>query len=211
MVDDITDPHRSRLSTDTALAVALVPYFSPKHHPQATRLLKGVLDAQPTNSEARFARAQILQTAGKWTEAQKNFQIILDQGGEEKDMVAAKEELGWCLINQDKLQDGRNVLEEVVELRDSRKEKLEEGKEDDEAFVRARAWWRLGQTEWRIGGESSLQFVRCGLTDNQTPKAKSMLKIGLWHRCVRYRPTLPPTQRSGCVTPRPRHPTMNEP
>lgn len=145
---------RTRLATDTALAVALVPYFAPKHHPQATRLLKGVLDAQPNNAEARFARAQIYEMAGNWQEAQKNFQHILDQGGEEKEMVAAKEELGWCLVNRGKLQEGREVLEEVVELRDSRKEKLEEGKEDDEAFARARAWWRLGQTEWKIGGES---------------------------------------------------------
>lgn len=111
-----------------------------------------MLEAQPANSEARFARAQIYQSAGKWLDAQKNFQIILDQGGDEKDMVAAKEELGWCLVNQDKLDDGRDVLEEVVELRDSRKEQLEEGKEDDEAFARARAWWRLGRTEWMIGG-----------------------------------------------------------
>jgi superkiller protein 3 len=137
------------------LAVALVPYFAPKHHAQATRLLKGVIDAQPSNFEARFARAQISQDAGKWSEARKNFQYILDQGGEEKEMVAAKEELGWCFVNEGDLNKGRDVLEEVMEIRQRRFEELD-GKEDEEAFVRAKAWWRLGQTEWKIGGKSSL-------------------------------------------------------
>jgi len=141
------------LSLDTALAVALVPYFAPKHHTQATRLLKTVLDAQPTNSEARFARAQISQEAGKWPEARNNFQYILDQGGEEKEMVAAKEELAWCFVNEGDLTKGRDLLEEVVEVRDRRASELD-GKEDEEALARARAWWRLGQTEWRIGGMS---------------------------------------------------------
>ena len=143
----------AKLSLDTALAVALVPYFAPKHHTQATRLLKGVLDAEPTNSEARFARAQISQEAGKWAEARKNFQYILDQGGEEKEMVAAKEELAWCFVNEGDLTKGRDLLEEVVEVRDRRASELD-GKEDEEALARARAWWRLGQTEWRIGGMS---------------------------------------------------------
>ena len=149
----------AKLSLDTALGVALVPYFAPKHHSQATRLLKGVLDAQPTNSEARFARAQISQDAGKWPEARKGFQYILDQGGEEKGMVAAKEELGWCFVNEGDLNKGRDLLEEVVEVRDRRAGELE-GKEDEEAFARARAWWRLGQTEWRIGGGSLMSAVR---------------------------------------------------
>jgi len=139
-----------RLSLDTALGVALVPYFPPKHHSRATRLLTGVIDAEPTNSEAKFARAQVLQTAGDWPAAKELFQSILDQGGDEREMVSAREEVAWCLVNEGKLTDGRSILEEVVEMRDSRWE--ESGKED-EALPRARAWWRLGKTEWMIGGE----------------------------------------------------------
>jgi superkiller protein 3 len=142
-------------SLDTALGVALVPYFSPKHHPRATRLLNGVLEDQPTNTEARFARALIFQASGNWVEARKNFQILLDAGGDEKKMVTAKEEVGWCLVNEGKLEPGRDVLEKAVELRDARWE--QEGK-DDEAMPRARAWWRLGRTEWMIGGESPEAF-----------------------------------------------------
>jgi superkiller protein 3 len=70
-------------------------------------------------------------------------------------MVAAKEELGWCFVNEGDLNKGRDVLEEVMEIRQRRFEELD-GKEDEEAFVRAEAWWRLGQTEWKIGGKSSL-------------------------------------------------------
>lgn len=127
-----------------------MPYFPPKHHSRASRLLTGVIDSEPTNSEARFARAQIFETAGQWQEARDLFQSILDQGGDDRDMVAAREEVAWCLVNEGKLTEGRDILEEVVEMRDS---KWEESGKEDEALPRARAWWRLGKTEWMIGGE----------------------------------------------------------
>jgi superkiller protein 3 len=143
---------KAMASLDEALGVALVPYYPPKHHQRASRLLNGVLKTEPSNYAARFAIGQILETAGDWAGAHDEFQRLLDQGGDDKEMTGAKEELGWCLVNQGKLTEGRDVLEEVVELRDTRKE--EEGK-DDEAFVRARAWWRLGRTEWMIGDADS--------------------------------------------------------
>ena len=141
----------AQTSLDTALGIALVPYFPPKHHVRAGRLLSGVLDKEDTNSEARFAQAQILETSGKWSEARQHFQTILDQGGEEKMMVAAREELGWCLVSEGKLNEGRDILEEVVGSRDTR---WEQTGNEDEALPRARAWWRLGKTEWSIGGTS---------------------------------------------------------
>jgi superkiller protein 3 len=153
---DLAEWRSVKASLETALGVALVPYFSPKHHPRATRLLNAILHADHTNAEARFARAQIFQAAGNWFEARKNFQQILDAGGEDREMVAAREEVGWCLVNEGKLEEGREMLETVVEMRDERKER--EGK-DDEAFARARAWWRLGRTEWMVGGESILMLI----------------------------------------------------
>ena len=147
----LADSKRSvHASLDTVLAVALVPYFSPKHHSRATRLLNAVLKSQPTNVEARFARAQIFQAADNWAEARKHFQMISDAGGDEKGTLAAKEEVGWCWVNEDKLHKGREVLEDVVAIRDTR---WEEERKDDEAMPRARAWWRLGRTEWMMGGE----------------------------------------------------------
>ncbi|WOO77688.1 Superkiller protein 3 [Vanrija pseudolonga] len=139
-------------SLDAALGVALVPYYPPKHHNRATRLLDGVLKNSPGDYEARFAVGQIKETAQDWEGARAEFQTLLDQGGDDKEMVAAREELGWCLVNEGKLEEGRDVLESVVEIRDTRKE--QEGK-NDEAYPRARAWWRLGRTEWMIGDDES--------------------------------------------------------
>ncbi|ORY31409.1 putative translation repressor [Naematelia encephala] len=141
-----------KASLDTALGVALVPYFAPKHHSRATRLLSGVLRSFPDSFEARFARAQISQAAGKWQEARKNLEILLDAGLSPKEMVATKEEVGWCLVNEGELEKGRDVLEEVVEIRDAR---WESEHKDDEAIARARAWYRLGRTEWMIGDDES--------------------------------------------------------
>ena len=151
---------RTRLSLDTSLGVALVPYFPPKHHARATRLLNGVLNTDSSNTEARFARGQICETALKWSQAREHFQMIVDSAPEDQtQLVSAKEEVAWCLVNEGKLEDGRQILEEIVELRDAR---WEETKKDDKAFPRARAWWRLGRTEWLIGGGPpvGIQFFR---------------------------------------------------
>lgn len=142
------------LSLDAALGVALVPYYPPKHHQRAQRLLAGVLEAEPNDYEAHFALGQIFETAEQWEKARAEYQTLLDLGGDEKQMVAAQEELGWCLVNQGKLEEGRDVLEQVVEVRDTRKE--QENK-DDEKYPRARAWWRLGRTEWMINTPESRQ------------------------------------------------------
>ena len=133
-------------SLDTALGVALVPYYPPKHHTRAARLLNGVLSSELSNSEARYGVGQIQETAGQWAEARANFQQILDSG----DMpIAAKEEVGWCFVNEGELEKGRDILEEIVKSRDSKWE--EGGKKAEGAFARAQAWWRLGRTEWLIG------------------------------------------------------------
>ena len=185
---------RVRTALDAALGVSLVHYFPPKHHSRASNLLNAVLKVQPVNSEARFARGQIFETAGNWSEAKKNFEMILNvtepdqseaqqiqdaadlvisKDAEEdkrltRSIVGAKEEIGWCLVNEGKLEKGREVLEEVVELRDTRHE---QGGKEDEALARARAWWRLGRAEWMIGGQLPFSnppygaddpFGRCG-------------------------------------------------
>ncbi|WVO14451.1 hypothetical protein L204_102085 [Cryptococcus depauperatus] len=136
---------------DTILGVSLVSSFPPKHHERATRLLKTVLKDYPSKVEARFARAQIYQYAGEWSKAREHFELILDQTEDEQERINTKEEIGWCLVNEGKLEEGREILEEVVETRDSKgeKEKEEQGK------VRARAWFRLGRTEWMIGDDES--------------------------------------------------------
>ncbi|KAL7425055.1 Superkiller protein 3 [Cryptotrichosporon argae] len=139
-----------RCSADQALAVALVPYFAPKHHARADRLLKGVLKAQPENYEARFTRSQIFQAAGNWVEARKGFQLLVGKGTE-AESLAAQEEVAWCLDNEGKLQDARAMLLDVVKaVRDAAPEK--QGEEEKQDPVGARTWWRLGQAEWKSTG-----------------------------------------------------------
>ncbi|OXG33946.1 superkiller protein 3 [Cryptococcus neoformans Bt15] len=140
-----------RADLDTVLGVALVPHYPPKHHARAARILETVLKIHPTNNEARFARAQIYETAGQWSDARQHFEKIVQNGGSEKERLDSKEEVGWCLANEGKLEEGRDILEEVIEVRDTKTEKEKEA----EARERGRTWWRLGRTEWMIGDEES--------------------------------------------------------
>ncbi|EAL21087.1 hypothetical protein CNBD4630 [Cryptococcus deneoformans B-3501A] len=144
-----------RADLDTVLGVALVPHYPPKHHVRAARILETVLKIHPTNNEARFARAQIYETAGQWSDARHHFEKIVQDGGSEKERLDSKEEVGWCLANEGKLEEGRDILEEVIEVRDTKTEKEKEA----EARERGRTWWRLGRTEWMIGDEESKQHA----------------------------------------------------
>jgi superkiller protein 3 len=139
-------------SLDTALGVALVPYYAPKHHARATRLLSGAITFDANNNQARFARAQIHQHAGEWAKARETFQQVLDLVPDDKLEMASTEEIGWCLVNEDKLEEGRDVLEDVAQRRTNKW--VERGeKEGDDAAGRARVWYRLGRTEWMIYSE----------------------------------------------------------
>jgi superkiller protein 3 len=73
---------------------------------------------------------------------------------EQQRRVAAREEVAWCLVNEGGLEGGREILEAIVQERDEKWE-ADGKKEGQDALIRARAWWRLGRTEWLIGGVSS--------------------------------------------------------
>lgn len=64
--------------------------------------------------------------------------------------ISTTEEIGWCIVNEGRLEEGRNVLEEIVMRRVARWER-DGSKEGEDAFGRARGWFRLGKTEWMLG------------------------------------------------------------
>ena len=142
----ISADFRANTALETCLGVALVHFYPPKHHLRATRLLNGVLDFDPADVAARMGRGRILQAAGDWDAARNEFQTVMDATGN----VEAQEEVGWCLVKDGKVEEGREVLETVVELRDTKAEENGGGEEKD----RARAWWRLGMAEWTLNGRS---------------------------------------------------------
>lgn len=78
---------------------------------------------------------------------------MLDLSPGERLELSTTEEIGWCLVNEGKLDEGRDVLEDTA-MRKLAKWEERGSKEGDDAFGRARGWYRLGQTEWMINSES---------------------------------------------------------
>ena len=139
-------------SLDTSLGLALVPYYSPKHHPRAARLLDSVLTSHPNNASALFARAQIHQAALEWEKARESLHKVLDMAGAAsasfESLTDAREEIGWCLVNEGSLEAGSQVLEETLGIRN------EVGGDSEKAILgRARTAWRLGRTQWKENSE----------------------------------------------------------
>lgn len=145
---------RTRASFDVYLGTGLVHYFSPKHHPRALKLLEGVLQLDPNAITCLMGRGSIFQAQGEYAAARKDFQRVLnlETAGASEDQpfagsdaaLKAGEEIGWCLVKEDSLQDGKVVLEKVATALENL---------PGQEVAASRVEWRIGVVEWEMGGE----------------------------------------------------------
>lgn len=135
---------------DVKLSVALVHFFPPKHHARVLRIIGRVLAEDPDNISCLLSKGYVLQAAGKWEEAQTNFSRVVHlQPGDELISLEAREELSWCAVARNRLEDGAKGLTEVIEAL---------GQHERNESSKARATWRLGRCLWASGG---LCIVHC--------------------------------------------------
>lgn len=134
------------------LGTALVHYFAPKHHPRALQLLDGVLKQNPKATACLMGKGYVFLGEGRFSEAREQFEQALeierakrvseDQVRSSLDLEAT-ECVGWSMIKEGRLEEGREMLLEMVEVLDK-----DESRNQDSA----RVWTRIGQAEWQMGG-----------------------------------------------------------
>jgi superkiller protein 3 len=154
--------HSSTTFLDILLGTALVHYYAPKHHPRALKLLNGVLDQYPESVPCYIGRGYVFAGEQRWAEATVEFEKVIEL--EEKKRgpsslaeegkpagsiwspleTEAKEQQGWCLIKQGRLEEGKAILDGVSEVFDADTTRGEDS---------ARVWWRKGIADWEMGGE----------------------------------------------------------
>ncbi|KZT41438.1 TPR-like protein [Sistotremastrum suecicum HHB10207 ss-3] len=119
------------------LATALVHLYPPKHHTRALRLVSEVLDSDPQNSKALLGRAYIAQAASQWDVARNYFSRIQSVG---EVALEAREGEAWAMIQLGEVQEGTDILREVIKAIDDDYLHLD--------IVRARIRWKLGKGLW---------------------------------------------------------------
>ncbi|KAG8761021.1 Superkiller protein 3 [Serendipita sp. 396] len=135
-------------SLNVILACSLVHLYPPKYHARALRILDPILEEDLNQVDCRLARGYVHQVAGRWVEAQSDFdQVVAVVAVEDSRYIEAAEEAAWCQVQAGEVDLGKASLERVIEI-------LESG-EDETA--QARAWWRLGRATWEEGNPGSYQ------------------------------------------------------
>jgi superkiller protein 3 len=131
-----------------------VHYFAPKHHPRALQLLDGVLEQNPKATACLMGKGYIYLADDQFADARTQFERALQaeqaKRGDRTEQqplssveLEARENVGWCLIKQGLLEEGKEQLMQVVEVLDA---------DESRAQDAARVWTRIGQAEWEMGG-----------------------------------------------------------
>lgn len=144
----------ARAALDVTLGSALVHFFAPKHHPRAMQLLNGVIKQNPKATACLMGKGYIFLGEGRFTEAREQFEaaleierskrIVADQAMSILELEAT-ECVGWSMIKESRLQEGRSKLLEVVDVLDK-----DESRNQDSA----RVWTRIGHAEWEMQSQS---------------------------------------------------------
>jgi superkiller protein 3 len=143
-----------RTGLQVILATALIHFFPPKHHKEATRIVDEVLTFSPLNQAALMGRGFILQGASTWEGAveafDRVFELIGDDDEERMTLKAkvsvlrglrSKEESAWCLCQLGRHEEALSGLENVSQ-------RLTAGEVNDDARIKsesARCHWRIGK------------------------------------------------------------------
>lgn len=145
--------HRSaRAALDVTLGTALVHYYAPKHHPRALQLLDGVLKQNPKATACLMGKGYVFLGESRFSEAREQFEKALEIEKTKRvaaDLVRsnldleATECVGWSMIKEGRLEEGRKLLLETVDILDQ-----DESRNQDSA----RVWTRIGQAEWQMQG-----------------------------------------------------------
>ncbi|KAJ9092721.1 hypothetical protein QFC19_008646 [Naganishia cerealis] len=172
-----------RAALDITLGTSLVHYFAPKHHPRALQLLDGVLKQNPKATACLMGKGYIFLGEDKFSDARKQFEHALEvEVAKRRDAdqplsnseLEAKENVGWCMIKEGLLEEGRAQLLEVVGVFDN-----DEARNQDAA----RLWTRIGQAEWEMEGEHRQEAHDHWLTALKrfSNYAPAFTAIGIWY------------------------------
>jgi superkiller protein 3 len=121
-----------------------------------------VLDQYPDSIPCYIGRGYVFAGEQRWAEATVEFEKVIELEGKKRGPgslieegkpagsvwspleTEAKEQQGWCLVKQGRLEEGKAILDSVSEVFDVDTTRGEDS---------ARVWWRKGIADWEMGGK----------------------------------------------------------
>lgn len=204
----------TKAALDSILGVALSHIHGSQNHTKSMRLLDAVLDKQPDDVDALFARGQIEAQAERW-EAARGYYLRISQrrvgdGEAEKDdrllslhrdpKTESRAELAWCDVKLGRLEEGKSELEETIETLDADAQ-LEESMRHFSEVDRAKAWWRSAEcvVQLAVQGQADFEeaFNRYITSINRCPSfAPAFTSLGTFYE--QHRSPADPIRSSKC-------------
>ncbi|EXJ89974.1 hypothetical protein A1O3_03041 [Capronia epimyces CBS 606.96] len=121
------------------LARALIPFQSPRHHPEAKALFQGILERKPKLTAALLGVGLIFEEDEDYAEAVKFLQQAADR---DPDNARIKLELAWCRAQNGELENGLRDLQEVLSAIESQK--------NQDMPMKSVALYRIAYCMWNI-------------------------------------------------------------
>ncbi|EED12393.1 translation repressor/antiviral protein Ski3, putative [Talaromyces stipitatus ATCC 10500] len=133
------------------LATALISYQSPRNHPEAKSIFESILKRKPKNTKCLLGIGLILEEDHDYEEAYNFLQRARER---DPSNIKIRSELAWCTALNGNLQDGLEMLQDV----------LSEIKNDESQTgeFRAEILYRIGHCQWEIDPSSAARKNRNG-------------------------------------------------
>lgn len=136
------------LAFEEILSISLTYNYPPKYHLRALGHIYNVLNSRPKNVELLICHAFCLQHSDKWSQARK---IYNEARTIDNNNLLAYEEESWCFVMEGDYNNGREGLENVINLLDKSDEF------EDKQLQQARVNYKLGRCYWEQGGDERVK------------------------------------------------------
>lgn len=152
--------------------IALARIYGTQNHPKALRLLAEVLE-DGEDIDALFGRGFIEAEAKRWDPARAFYQRIIGHPPDQDDererikrllslhkqpVTEAKGEVAWCDIQLGRVAEGKNSLDEIIEVFDADAINAP-GMQCFTDEDRGRAWWRAGECLVKLATKGLADFA----------------------------------------------------
>ena len=133
------------------LGNALIPYLSPRYHPEARSLFHEILQRKPTLTAALLGVGLILEEDEDYVEAVKFLQQALER---DQANLRIKLELAWCRALSDDIQAGLNDLEDIFSTVTSEK--------TPNLVMKSEVLYRIAYCKWHIDTSAAARRNKSG-------------------------------------------------
>lgn len=138
-------------AVNISLATALIPYQSPRHHPEAREIFEEILNRKPTSAPCLLGIGLILEEDQDYVMAVDFLEQALQRDPEN---AKIRSELFWCKAHKGELESALAGLEETLSII--------QAPQSQYSGLKAEVLYRMGYCIWELDPSASARKDRTG-------------------------------------------------